>query len=155
MEEKFTARDRGHVEEIKKALEQLGKVYGLNMSAEIKWLYGLNRRFGDGETLRGIIEEFGEEWSEDREDDFDMSGAKKFVDFYNNGGLEFHGSVNYALMYAAVYDGGRVEIGAWAWMPGEDFDDDATFEVYDEDDFSGDEIDRIIKKIKEIYEQIR
>lgn len=101
--------------------------------------------------LAEIINRLGEDWSEDRRDDFDLGEAKKFVDFYNNGGLEFHGSVNYALVYAAVYEDGRVELGAWAWMHGEDFDKDATFEVYDEDDFSGGELDRITKRIKEIY----
>lgn len=42
----FTPRDRGHVEEIKRALLQLEKDYQIDMSSEKEWLGGLNERFG-------------------------------------------------------------------------------------------------------------
>ena len=80
-----------------------------------------------------------------------LSRAEKVCDFYNNGGLPLcSNGVNYAIQYAAVVDG-RVEIGAWAWGYGEDFDADATFEVYDDDDFSAAEQSYIMTKIKSIY----
>jgi hypothetical protein len=102
--------------------------------------------------MKELLKKYGEEWSEDRRDDFDLSESEKFVDFYNNGGLELHNNgVNYALVYAALYPDGLVQIGAWVWLDGEDFDQAATFEVYDEDDFSGGELDKISKRIIEIY----
>lgn len=42
----FTPRDRGHVEEINRALSQLEKDYQLDLSSEKEWLDGLNERFG-------------------------------------------------------------------------------------------------------------
>ena len=42
----FTPRDRGHVEEINKALSQLEKDYMLDFSSEKEWLDELNERFG-------------------------------------------------------------------------------------------------------------
>jgi len=42
----FTPRDRGHVEEIKRALLQLEKDYQLDLSSEKEWLDELNERFG-------------------------------------------------------------------------------------------------------------
>lgn len=42
----FTPRDRGEVEEIKIALQQLEKDYTLDLSTSKEWLDGLNERFG-------------------------------------------------------------------------------------------------------------
>ena len=42
----FTPRDRGEVEEIKIALQQLEKDYMLDLSTEKEWLDGLDSRFG-------------------------------------------------------------------------------------------------------------
>ena len=42
----FTPRDRGEVEEIKIALQQLEKDYMLDLSTEKEWLDGLDDRFG-------------------------------------------------------------------------------------------------------------
>lgn len=103
--------------------------------------------------MRDLILRLGEEWRPEFGDDFgeDLDDADRIADFFNNGGLEFHNNgVNYALVYAAVF-GDDVKIGAWAWMDGEDFDEDATFEIYEEDDFSGGELKAITDKIKEIY----
>ena len=101
--------------------------------------------------LADLLRRFGETDPHDNYD-FDIEESVAFADFFNNGGLEFHlNGLNYALVYAALYDDGNVKIGAWAWLDGEDFDEKATFEVYEEDDFSGGEIDRIYKRIKEIY----
>ena len=41
-------------------------------------------------------------------------------------------------------------VGAWSWLVGEDFDEDATFEDYEEDDFSAAELDTIYRKCREI-----
>jgi hypothetical protein len=101
--------------------------------------------------LAELIERVGETDPHDNYD-FDIEDAEYFADFFNNGGLEFHNNgYNYALIYAALYEGGRVQIGAWSWADDEDFDEDATFEVYDEDDFSGEELKMIYDKIVEIY----
>lgn len=101
--------------------------------------------------LAGIIERLCPDWCYNNLYDFGLESADKVADFHNNGGLEFHnGRLNYALQYAAVTEG-RVYVGAWVWFDGEDFDQDATFEVYDEDDFSGGELKSIYNKIEEIY----
>ena len=102
--------------------------------------------------LAEILDRVGEPWCPSQLDELGVESAKKVADFFNNGGLEFHSNgVNYALIYAALYPEGDVRIGAWAWLDGEDFDDDATFEGYDEDDFSASELQSIYNKIKEIY----
>lgn len=102
--------------------------------------------------LRDLILRLGEPWNEVHEQDFGLESAESVADFHNNGGLEFRSKgMNLAVQYAAVRDG-SVYIGAWAWMDDEDFDEDATFEEYEEDDFSAEEIDKICKRIKEIYE---
>lgn len=103
--------------------------------------------------LAEVIKRYGEEWSEDRRDDFDASGSDKFVDFYNNGGLTIRAEErheNVALTYAAVY-GDKVKIGGWLWYDDEDFDEDAEWCVWDESEFSCEELNIIIDKIKEIY----
>lgn len=105
--------------------------------------------------LAELIKRVGEPYDPERHmADFglDLEDADRVADFYNNGGLELHVTgFNYALQYACVMDD-KVFIGTWSWMDGEDFDEDATFEVYDEDDFSAGELRVIINKIKEIYE---
>ena len=109
--------------------------------------------------LAELLKRVGEPYDEERHlADFGLEQADYVADFYNNGGLEFHNNgVNYALQYASVTGGyasateGRVEIGAWAWFDGEDFDTDATFETYEEDDFSAGELKRIADRIKAIY----
>ena len=102
--------------------------------------------------LAEILERLGEPWCYNHQYDFGLESAKRVADFYNNGGLEFHNSgVNYAIAYAALKYDGEVEIGAWVWLDGEDFDEDATCELYDEDDFSAGELQRIYNRIKEIY----
>jgi len=103
--------------------------------------------------LAELLKRVGETYDADRHmQDFGLESAERVADFYNNGGLEFHNQgYNFALQYAALEDG-RVTIGAWTWEDGEDFDEDATFEVYDEDDFSGGELKRIADTIKAIYE---
>ena len=102
--------------------------------------------------LAELLKRIGEPYDEERHlADFGLESADYVADFYNNGGLEFHNNgVNYALQYASVTDD-RVEIGAWAWFDGEDFDTDATFETYEEDDFSAGELKRIADRIKAIY----
>ena len=101
--------------------------------------------------LAELLKRVGEPWEERHLADFGLESADYVADFYNNGGLEFHNNgVNYALQYASVTDD-RVEIGAWAWSDGEDFDTDATFETYEEDDFSAGELKRIADRIKAIY----
>ena len=102
--------------------------------------------------LAELLKRVGEPYDEERHlADFGLEEADYVADFYNNGGLEFHGNgVHYALQYASVKDG-KVEIGTWAWFDGEDFDTDATFEVYEEDDFSGKEWQKIYDRIKAIY----
>lgn len=101
--------------------------------------------------LAELIKRVGEPWCSSHADEFGLEAADRVADFFNNGGLEFHnGRLNYALQYAAVTEG-RVYVGAWVWFDGEDFDEDATFEVYEEDDFSAGELDRIYKRIVEIY----
>lgn len=101
--------------------------------------------------LAELLKRVGEPWEERHLADFGLESADYVADFYNNGGLEFHNNgVNYAIQYAMVEDG-RVEIGAWAWVDGEDFDTDATFETYEEDDFSAGELKRIADRIKAIY----
>lgn len=101
--------------------------------------------------MRDLILRLGEKWRPEFGDDFGLEYADKVADFFNNGGLQFNNNgVHYALIYAAVV-GNVVEIGAWAWLDGEDFDEDATFEIYEEDDFSGGELKAITDKIKEIY----
>jgi len=102
--------------------------------------------------LAELLKRVGEPYCERHLQDFGLESADYVADFYNNGGLEFHNNgCNYAIQYASLEDG-KVEIGAWAWMDGEDFDEDATFEVYEEDDFSGGELQRIYDTIKAIYE---
>lgn len=102
--------------------------------------------------LAELIKRVGEPWCSSHADEFGLEAAESVADFHNNGGLEFHDNGwNYALQYAAVIDG-RVEIGAWCWEDGEDFDRDATFEVYVEAAFSAGELDGIYKRIVEIYE---
>lgn len=101
--------------------------------------------------LAELLKRVGEPWEERHLADFGLESADYVADFYNNGGLEFHNNgVNYALQYASATEG-RVEIGAWAWFDGEDFDTDATFETYEEDDFSAGELKRIADRIKAIY----
>lgn len=43
----FTSRDWGHVQEIKRALEQVEKDYMLDLSSEKEWLNGLDERFAE------------------------------------------------------------------------------------------------------------
>ena len=101
--------------------------------------------------LKDLILKVGEPWSEIHEQDFGLESAERVADFYNNGGLEFYeNGVYHALQYAAVIDG-CVEIGAWAWLRGEDFDRDAIFAVYEEDDFSAYQLNIIYNRIKGIY----
>lgn len=101
--------------------------------------------------LAELLKRVGEPWCYNHLADFGLESADYVADFYNNGGLEFHNNgVNYALQYASVTDD-RVEIGSWAWLDGEDFDTDATFETYEEDDFSAGELKRIADRIKAIY----
>ena len=101
--------------------------------------------------LAELLKRVGEPWEERHLADFGLESADYVADFYNNGGLEFHNNgVNYALQYASVTDD-RVEIGSWAWFDGEDFDTDATFETYEEDDFSAGELKRIADRIRAIY----
>jgi len=102
--------------------------------------------------LRELILRLGVPWDEVHEQDFGLESAERVADFFNNGGLDFRAKgMNLAASYAAVVNG-SVEIGAWAWLDDEDFDEDATFEVYSEDDFNAEEIEEICKRIKEIYE---
>ena len=103
--------------------------------------------------LAELLKKVGETYDADRHmSDFGLESAERVADFYNNGGLEFHNNgLNYALQYASLEDG-RVQVGSWVWEDGEDFDADATFEVYDEDDFSAGELKRIADAIKAIYE---
>ena len=103
--------------------------------------------------LAELLKRVGETYDADRHmSDFGLERAERVADFYNNGGLEFHNNgLNYALQYASLEDG-RVQVGSWVWEDGEDFDEDATFEVYDEDDFSAGELKRIADAIKAIYE---
>ena len=44
--DKITARDKGHIEEIKTALSRVEKDYLINLSSEKDWLDGLVERFG-------------------------------------------------------------------------------------------------------------
>lgn len=103
--------------------------------------------------LAELLKRVGETYDADRHmSDFGLESAERVADFYNNGGLEFHNNgLNYALQYASLEDG-LVQVGSWVWEDGEDFDEDATFEVYDEDDFSAGELKRIADAIKAIYE---
>lgn len=102
--------------------------------------------------LSDLIRRVGETQPHDNYD-FDIEDAVAFADFFNNGGLEFNdeNKVSYAVVYVAVYDDNSVKVGAWVWLDGENFDEDATFEVYEEDDFSASEIQQITDKIKSIY----
>ena len=101
--------------------------------------------------LAQLIDKVGDVFDVSHFYDFGLESADHVADFFNNGGLEFHNNgINYALQYAATEDG-DVTIGAWVWADGEDFDHDATFEVYEEDDFSAGELKRIHDRIKEIY----
>lgn len=103
--------------------------------------------------LSELIKRVGEPYDSERHlSDFGIESAEKVADFYNNGGLEFHneGDWNFAVQYASVEDG-RVQVGSWVWGDDEDFDQDATFEIYDEEDFSEREIQAIIDRIKSIY----
>ena len=101
--------------------------------------------------LAELLEKVGEPHCIRHLYDFGIAEADYVADFHNNGGLEFHNTgINYAIQYASV-GYGRVEIGSWVWFDGEDFDQDATFEVYEEDDFSAGELQRIYNKIVEIY----
>lgn len=45
MDKIFTARDRGHVEEIKNLIKQMQRVYKNDYSDEIEWLDNLEKRF--------------------------------------------------------------------------------------------------------------
>jgi len=45
MEKKFIARDRGHVEEIKRIVKQCERDYKLDLSEELNWLDSLEKRF--------------------------------------------------------------------------------------------------------------
>lgn len=102
--------------------------------------------------LAELLERVGEPHCVRHLYDFGIAEADYVADFYNNGGLEFHNNrLNYAVQYASV-GYGRVEIGAWVWFDGEDFDQDATFEVYEEDELSEGELKRIYERIKEIYD---
>lgn len=103
--------------------------------------------------MKDIINRLGEQWQERHLLELGLEHADKVCDFYNNGGLPLCcDGVEFAIQYAAVVDG-KVEIGAWAWGYGEDFDTNATFEVYEEDDFSAAEQSYIIGRIKSIYEK--
>jgi len=102
--------------------------------------------------LAELLKRVGEPYCERHLQDFGIESADYVADFYNNGGLELrHNNLNMAIQYVALVDG-RVEIGMWAWYDNEDFDEDATFETYEEDDFSGGELQRIYNTIKAIYE---
>lgn len=103
--------------------------------------------------LRELILRLGEPWNEVHEQDFGLESAERVADFFNNDGLEYrdeHGE-NIAVSYAAVREGGRVEVGLWHWGVNEDFDEDAVFATYSEDEVSAHEIELISKRIKEIY----
>ena len=103
--------------------------------------------------LAQLLKQVGEPYDKERhEADFGLESAERVADFYNNGGLELHNNnLNMAIQYVALVDG-RVEIGAWAWYDGDDFDADADFEVNYEDVFTEEELQRIHDAIKAIYE---
>lgn len=104
--------------------------------------------------LAELLKRVGETYDADRHmSDFGLESAERVADFYNNGGLEYHvGRTNYAFQYVSLEDFDKVHIGAWVWEDGEDFDLDATFEVYDEDDFTESELKMIADAIRAIYE---
>lgn len=100
-----------------------------------------------------LVERLGEPHSEKHFFDFGIAEADYVADFINNGGLTFRNNgVNYAIQYVST-GYGRAYIGAWVWFDGQDFDRDATSEVYDEDDFSDGELKRMYDKIIEIYDK--
>ncbi len=102
--------------------------------------------------LAELLKQVGEPYDKDRhESDFGLESADYVADFYNNGGLEFsRDGMNFAIQYASLEDG-KVDIGLWSWAEDEDFDDDAEFVVYDEDNFTAEELQRIHDAIKAIY----
>ena len=103
--------------------------------------------------LAELIEKVGETYDADRHmSDFGLESADYVADFYNNGGLEFsNDGLNFAVQYVAV-EAGRLTIGSWVWGQDEDFDTDAEFIVYDEDDYWKDgDVQRIYDAIQAIY----
>lgn len=103
--------------------------------------------------MKELLRKYGEPWCYNHQYDFGLESAEKVADFHNNGGLELTNEVcHFAIQYVALKWDGIIEIGAWVWWDGEDFDQDATFEVYEEDDFSAEECELIMNKIREIYE---
>ena len=103
--------------------------------------------------LAELLKRVGERYDAHHLQDFGIERADYVADFHNNGGLEFHEvDVNYAIQYVSLTDG-RIEIGAWSWFDGEDFDEDATFECYDEEDFYEEDLQKIHDRIEEIYGQ--
>lgn len=54
---KFTPRDRGHVQEIKLALQKLEKDYQISLADEIEWLENLDKRFAKSTVLEQTKEE--------------------------------------------------------------------------------------------------
>ena len=101
--------------------------------------------------LAELIERVGEEHRIDHLYLFGIAEADYVADFHNNGGLVYNNNGwDYAIQYASV-GYGYVQIGAWVWGENEDFDQDATFEVFDEDDLSEGELKKIYDKIVEIY----
>lgn len=74
------------------------------------------------------------------------------VDLYNNlGGLDLgEDGTNYAVQYASSVDG-KARIGTWIWYDGEDFDIDASFYDYPENELPDSVIEEIYKTINEIW----
>ena len=103
--------------------------------------------------LRDLILRLGEPWDEVHEQDFGLESAERVADFFNNDGLEYRdeNGENIAVSYAAVREGGRVEVGLWHWGEDEDFDEDAQFCEYSEGELSEEDRRRIAERIKEIY----
>ncbi len=104
--------------------------------------------------LRELILRLGEPWNEVHEQCFGLESAERVADFHNNDGLDDFviGGENISVQYAAVLADGRVEVGEWWWGEDEDFDEDAQFSVYSEDELSEEECRRIAEGIKKIYE---
>ena len=105
--------------------------------------------------LADIIYKLGEPWCYNHQYDFGLEVADKVADFYNHGGLELYDKAtreHTAVSYAAVRDG-KVQLGCWVWYTGEDFDEEAEWNVFEEKDFSEDELELIKEKIKKIYGQ--
>jgi len=106
--------------------------------------------------LRAIVEQYGKYFTDDLREMLGCDDAEKGLDFFNNGGLSYYDERNdqsVAIWAVYVTEGGKMEV-AFIWNYGKDegWVDDAEFNIDRFGAFVEWEIEKIINRAKEIWQ---